>query len=154
MTYKGIEIDGAPTLDMVKEYIETKKFNLSAKKVYARYVENGWKTAKGDDIKTLEAAINGCNSDSKKYGLTPKEAREKYCELLQTQEWKDFSSAVKKHYGNKCQQCGSTEGLEVHHNHYRRHGHSLPWAYYYKEMTVLCHDCHQKVHDVKIVNKV
>lgn len=46
----------------------------------------------------------------------------------------------------RCQNCGSTNNLQVHHLRYNN---------YYKEdvkndLKVLCKDCHQKIHDLKI----
>ena len=153
MKYKGKEI-GTPTIDMVREYIENKGFNLSAEKVFNRYATNGWKTTKGTEVNTLEAAVNGCNSAKKKYLPTSEEKREEYKSLLQTQEWQDYRKAVIAYYGSKCQKCGATDNLHVHHNAYQKSAAILPWGYYYKDLQVLCEKCHNEEHDVKITNKV
>lgn len=153
MTYKGEEIE-TPTLDMVREYIEVKGFEISAEKVFSKYAANGWRTAKGYEVKTLEAAINGCNSAKKKYMPTQEEKREEYRSLLQTQEWQDFRKAVIAYYDNKCQKCGATDNLQVHHIAYKKSSAKLPWAYYYKDLQVLCEKCHNEEHAVKIINKV
>lgn len=154
MTYKGQKIEGFPTLAMVREYIEGRNYKISPEKVYEHYAANKWKTSKGHEVETLEAAINGCNSASEKFMLTSEERREEYKRLLQTQEWEDFRKAVLAHYGSKCQKCGATRNLQVHHKAYRNSADKLPWAYFYEDLQVLCEKCHNEAHGVQIINKV
>ena len=113
MKYKEQEI-GVPTLEMVKEYINKKKFVISPRKVYQKYVDNGWTTTKHQPILTLEAAINGCNSYPEKYSDI--DGPECYKELLTDARWIEFSRKVKLFYGNQCQGCGAkTKNLQAHH---------------------------------------
>ena len=155
MTYKEIEI-GIPTFEMVEEYIREKRFIISPKKVYQKYVGNGWTTKNHEPLKSLEAAINGCNSFPDIY--CDIDGPECYKELLAKQEWIEFSKKVKEYYGFHCQECGTkTKSLHAHHKVYytRKHKISrLPWEYEMKDMAVYCCDCHKKVHHYEIINTV
>lgn len=162
MTYKGIQID-KPTIEMVQEYIDRMKFkNLSAFKIFNHYNSNGWRTAKGTPIVSIETAINACNSvvnpGSGKKKIEKTYNSEKYKDLLLTEEWKVFRDKVKELHGYKCDICGSTENLNVHHKAYRRIGAkkelTLPWAYFFEEMQLLCKKHHDEAHEAKYYNKV
>lgn len=65
-----------------------------------------------------------------------------YNEYLQTEHWKTISKEYKDKYG-KCQLCGSTKGLNVHHNNYDCLFHETD-----KDLIVLCSECHKKFHDI------
>lgn len=155
MKYKEQEI-GVPTLEMVKEYINKKKFVISPRKVYQKYVDNGWTTTKHQPILTLEAAINGCNSYPEKYSDI--DGPECYKELLTDVRWIEFSRKVKLFYGNQCQGCGAkTKNLQAHHKVYYTKKKVIcrkPWEYDMSDMTALCKNCHEKVHHIRIENKV
>lgn len=64
-----------------------------------------------------------------------------YKEYLQTEHWLTLSTKIKEDIG-KCQLCGSTHRLEVHHNNYDN-----LWNETSKDLIVLCHNCHSKFHD-------
>ena len=162
MTYKGIQID-KPTIEMVQEYIDRMKFkNLSAFKIFNHYNSNGWRTAKETPIVSIETVVNAYNSvinprSSKRRNKTTYNS-EKYKDLLLTEEWKVFKNKVKELHSYKCDVCGSTENLNVHHKTYRRTGAKkelvLPWAYFFEEMQLLCKKHHDEVHGAKYYNKV
>lgn len=61
---------------------------------------------------------------------------------LQTREWKAKRNRKLIQAGNRCQLCGSSHRLEVHHLTYERRGYEL-----LEDLVVLCRDCHQKHHD-------
>lgn len=65
-----------------------------------------------------------------------------YNEYLQTEHWRTISKEYKDKYG-KCQLCGSTKGLNVHHNNYDCLFHETD-----KDLIVLCSECHKKFHDI------
>lgn len=65
-----------------------------------------------------------------------------YKEYLQTEHWKTVSQKYKEKYG-KCQLCGSTNGLNVHHNNY-----DCLWDETDKDLIVLCLDCRKKFHNI------
>jgi hypothetical protein len=59
---------------------------------------------------------------------------------LQTPEWILKSRQAKEQW-HKCQECGRSGELHVHHLTYERRGEELP-----EDLIVLCKDCHAKVH--------
>ena len=59
-----------------------------------------------------------------------------YKHYLKTDHWKEFRQKLIEERGC-CERCGSTEGLEVHHNSYCRIGNEAP-----EDVEVLCHVCH------------
>ena len=156
MKYRNEEI-GIPSIEMVAEYIQEKRLAISPRKVYRHYNENRWTSAGGYPLITLEAAINGCNSKLNIYGLDSDEIPETYKQLLNTPEWRSFSKKVKAFFQNRCQKCGSSGPLHLHHIvYYTRKGRLVrkPWEYEMKDLEVLCEDCHKKAHNQVVVNRV
>lgn len=152
MTYKGKEIEGAPTLEMIRDYIDSKHYVISAKKVLEHYTKKGWVTKDGSPIIFLEKAINGCNGNPKQYRRSYNECKEDYKRLRDTEEWKTFSIKVKAHYGYVCKKCGSIKSLNAHHLRY--HMNALPWEYSMDEMIVLCSECHKEEHNPTFSNVI
>lgn len=68
--------------------------------------------------------------------------RDRYARYRQSDHWKEVSAAARARAKNKCQRCGSTKQIEVHHRTYARLGAELP-----EDLEVLCRDCHRKVHN-------
>jgi len=65
-----------------------------------------------------------------------------YKEYLLTYHWRTMRSKALKRAHYKCQICGSTKQLNVHHNTYENRGEEK-----YEDLIVLCKDCHSKFHD-------
>jgi hypothetical protein len=66
-----------------------------------------------------------------------------YAQKLRDDRWKQKSTLVRKRAGNRCQDCGSNDRLEVHHCYYtsQRDGHE-PWQYPLSALRCLCRSCH------------
>ncbi len=66
-----------------------------------------------------------------------------YIEYLQTPEWQTKRHGKLRSAGFRCELCntGNTV-LDVHHRTYERRGNE-----YYKDLIVLCRDCHARFHD-------
>ena len=64
-----------------------------------------------------------------------------YKAYLATPEWQETRTAALKRATHKCQLCGATARLNVHHNTYERRGHELD-----SDLIVLCEGCHMKHH--------
>lgn len=71
----------------------------------------------------------------------PKEA---YRTLLLDPRWRIRRQQVLEAKGRRCEDCGSTERLEVHHGYYRRG--RAPWDYPDSALHVLCSGCHGDQH--------
>lgn len=65
--------------------------------------------------------------------------------------WEEVKRKVRIRDGHRCQMCGKTYNLEIHHKTYKIGGvsiigHELECL---ECLTTLCEDCHSKVHDKK-----
>lgn len=69
-----------------------------------------------------------------------------YKDFLKTDYWQKVREAKFAQVGRKCQICGCTEHLEVHHRHYKYRGREL---HHLGCLMVLCRKHHQLVHDTK-----
>lgn len=70
--------------------------------------------------------------------------KEYYNRLLEDKRWKEFRLKVLSERGNKCECCGGTDVLQIHHTFYISG--KMPWEYDIKDMRVLCRTCHQIIH--------
>lgn len=69
--------------------------------------------------------------------------QEDYREYLNSDHWKKTRAAALQRAGNKCQGCGGTYDLQVHHKTYARRGHERP-----EDLEVLCRNCHKDEHGI------
>jgi 5-methylcytosine-specific restriction endonuclease McrA len=67
-----------------------------------------------------------------------------YKEQLQDDKWKSFRRFIFTVRGCKCEMCGATEKLQVHHPNYIKG--RKAWEYTCNEVVVLCEQCHRKAH--------
>lgn len=66
----------------------------------------------------------------------------KYGEFLKTRYWMSISRYVREKAG-KCEECGETTNLHVHHTTYEHHGYEHR---HLEDLRCLCKDCHLKAH--------
>ena len=64
-----------------------------------------------------------------------------YSEKLRDPRWQEKRNAVKEKADFKCQDCGSTKNLEVHHCYYKFG--LEPWQYPIDSLRSLCSNCHE-----------
>jgi 5-methylcytosine-specific restriction endonuclease McrA len=67
-----------------------------------------------------------------------------YSEKLKDKKWKAFRNFVFVVRGCKCEMCGATQKLQVHHPKYVKG--RKAWEYTCNEVVVLCEQCHRKAH--------
>lgn len=83
----------------------------------------------------------------KKRTKADKKARKRrkmpYAKFLQSDYWQEVRKAVLEREGHKCRLCRSQEFLHVHHITYEHKGDELR---HLETLTVLCRECHKKVH--------
>ena len=72
--------------------------------------------------------------------------KEYYNRLLEDKRWKEFRLKVLSERGNKCECCGGTDVLQIHHTFYMMG--KMPWEYDINDMRVLCKKCHQRIHNI------
>lgn len=174
MTYKKVEIDVPTFEQFCKIVSEVCGKRFSAETLYKTLSERKWKTKDGKPISDLERTLKGmCSSTARWFYLT-KEAQEKiketkrrfrenkikptinkivseratpyspYNEQLKNKKWKAFRDFIFVVRGCKCEMCGITEKLQVHHPNYIRG--RKAWEYTCNEVVVLCEQCHRKTH--------
>lgn len=67
---------------------------------------------------------------------------------LLDKRWKRKREQVLKAKGNKCEICGNTKNLHVHHKKYIKDKYA--WEYKMKDLAVLCGSCHKKAHGIDL----
>ena len=67
-----------------------------------------------------------------------------YHVYLASVAWHRKCEEAKARAGQRCQLCAAVEGLEVHHNEYKRLGREEPY-----DLVVLCAPCHRHHHGVE-----
>jgi len=70
------------------------------------------------------------------------EHKAEYQSYLQSRHWKETRYDAKARAGRRCERCGSTHDLQVHHLTYARKGFERP-----EDLEVLCKRCHYIVHE-------
>lgn len=65
----------------------------------------------------------------------------KYYKYLKSVKWKKLRLRLFKSRGRKCERCGETKRLHVHHKTYIR-----IFKEHLKDLEVLCHTCHRSEH--------
>lgn len=66
-----------------------------------------------------------------------------YHDFLRTPYWAAVAEMVRKRDNYKCQECGSTENLNIHHKTYENHGDEI---HHLEDLVCLCQKCHEKHH--------
>lgn len=89
------------------------------------------------------------NEQWKKWNEIDKWKKYEYEALLNTDEWKNKRKEIFEKRGNKCEWCGCTNHLQLHHKYYLKYpnGEKIePWDYKDDAFLVLCNYCHEKAH--------
>lgn len=174
MTFCGENIGNTATLTQVEIYVAEKGLFIEPQEAYDYWAKKNWLTNKGQPVKTLESAIDVINGiailKSRKNGrtkekpkkVTAKNARRaamrialenegktayvEYQEQLKDYRWKSFRRFVFEVRGKKCEICGATDYLQVHHLKYRK---VKAWEYTVNEVLVVCSSCHKKIHGIE-----
>ena len=72
--------------------------------------------------------------------------QKRYEHLLEDKRWKEFRLKVLSERGSRCECCGGTDVLQIHHTFYMRG--KMPWEYDINDMRVLCKKFHQRIHNI------
>ncbi len=70
-----------------------------------------------------------------------------YRSQLETKQWKDFRKLIFSQRGKRCEMCGATTNIQIHHLQYITG--RKAWEYTPNDVMVLCRDCHKKIHNIK-----
>lgn len=174
MTFYGENIGNTATLMQVEIYCADKGLFIEPQEAYDYWSKKNWLTNKGLPINSLEAAIDAINgiavqkhqseikrTDKPKH-VSKKEVKKAarligiknnsevdyidYNDQLKDKRWKSFRKFVFEVRGRKCEICGATRDLHVHHLKYRK---VRAWEYTVNEVIVVCKSCHKKIHGIK-----
>lgn len=104
------------------------------------------RTIASGGLKGLENQIKIESFETKKKVANKREYAP-YIEQLNDKRWEAFRKFIFAVRGKKCEICGGTHILQVHHPKYK--GGRLAWEYTCNEVQVLCKECHEKVHNIK-----
>lgn len=126
--------------------LHLKKLNKKAKNETKRFIRSELIANKRDPNR-----VSLINKEPEK---TPKEVKkvkviepkQRYDEQLKDRRWYSFRRFVFDVRGAKCEKCGATTNLQVHHPKYK--GGRKAWEYTCNDVVVLCRNCHCKVHGI------
>lgn len=71
-----------------------------------------------------------------------------YKQQLTNPLWKKRRKQVLEYKGRKCEICGATQNLQIHHLRYIVGKYA--WEYKMKDFIVLCSGCHEKIHGIDL----
>ena len=107
---------------------------------------NKWDSAISiEDMMSFISVANILNEDE----IAKRIAEMSYDNFLCTPYWKAISDYVKHKFNCVCKLCKSTDNLNVHHKIYDNHGYEHRMNVIETDLTVLCRDCHKKIHGIK-----
>ena len=73
-----------------------------------------------------------------------------YLDLLRRDEWRSKRQRILERDENRCRNCGSSKGLQVHHRQYHvckvTSKKLAPWCYDERYLVTLCETCHKYGH--------
>lgn len=69
-----------------------------------------------------------------------------YDEFLQTLYWRAIAAFKRKQMGYKCELCGNSKKLNVHHRTYIIHGVEHTSEVIEKDLMLVCEECHRDIH--------
>ena len=72
-------------------------------------------------------------------------SRRQYNDYLSSDQWRFTRKKALSRSEHKCEYCGSTERLQVHHLSYKHIGRERP-----EDLIVLCGSCHTKIHEISV----
>lgn len=140
-------------LNIVKEY--PSNLLTSTLSEYRRRKEEQWRERKKQNSKPVIKPVVQEVSPQFSTGVVKlplTQERQSYSEQLEDIRWTAFRTFVFVVKGQKCEQCGSTHYINLHHTKYIP-GRSA-WEYTCNEVQVLCRECHEKVHNISKEAKI
>ena len=170
MKYKDKEID-VPTFEQFCKIVsEVCGKSFSAETLYKTLSDRKWKTRNSKPILDLERTLKAMCSSTAKWSYRKEKIKESkrlfrenkikstinkiasenkvpyspYSEQLKDKKWKAFRNFIFVVRDCKCEMCGATQKLQVHHPNYIKG--RKAWEYTCNEVVVLCEQCHRKAH--------
>lgn len=127
------KLDAIKKEDRTKEFIET----------YLQPNDGSCSSfGMGTKLKEMNRGYISVNSETIKEYII----KMRYRDFLNTRYWMIIADYKKHCADRKCQLCGSSTSVNVHHKTYEHHG--IEIDYYKEDLIVLCKNCHEKFHDI------
>lgn len=134
---KNIKKEKANAADVVKLSLDERK------KLYEK-IDSIPKKERTKQQKLIRRLLRRSFTAQEIKEIERRKRKEYYNRLLEDKRWKEFRLKVLSERGNKCECCGGTDVLQIHHTFYIRG--KMPWEYDIKDMRVLCRTCHKRIH--------
>ena len=151
MKYKHKPIGDKPTYELLHSIISRKqRYQFTTRECWDFWEARNWCRKDGSPFKSLESAIEVYKSIwESAHNVSPNapkiNPKLNYAEQLQTKQWKAFREFVFSARGKRCEMCGDTMNLQIHHPKYKNG--RKAWEYTCNEVRVLCNNCHKIVHN-------
>ena len=136
---KNIKKEKANAADVVKLSLDERK------KLYEK-IDSIPKKERTKQQKLIRRLLRRSFTAQEIKEIERRKRKEYYNRLLEDKRWKEFRLKVLSERGNKCECCGGTDVLQIHHTFYIRG--KMPWEYDINDMRVLCRTCHQRIHNI------
>lgn len=138
-----------PTASTKKEKInaaDVVKLSLDERKKLYYKIDSIPKKGRTKQQKLIRKKLRRSFTAQEIKDIERRKRKEYYNRLLEDKRWKEFRLKVMSERGNKCECCGGTHILQIHHTFYV--GGKMPWEYDIDDMRVLCKKCHQRIHNI------
>jgi hypothetical protein len=96
---------------------------------------------RGDDF--IEDPESDLDEILRERGRSAAMRQESYDDFLASNYWERVKAAMHMRHNSKCQQCGTSDNLQVHHKKYPRRGTELQNLHL---LELLCESCHHQLH--------
>lgn len=136
---KNIKKEKANAADVVKLSLDERK------KLYEK-IDSIPKKERTKQQKLIRRLLRRSFTAQEIKEIERRKRKEYYNRLLKDKRWKEFRLKVMSERGSRCECCGGTYILQIHHTFYISG--KMPWEYDIKDMRVLCKKCHQRIHNI------
>ena len=137
---KNIKKERANAADVVKLSLDERK------KLYEK-IDSIPKKERTKQQKLIRRLLRRSFTAQEIKEIERRKRKEYYNRLLEDKRWKEFRLKVMSERGSRCECCGGTHILQIHHTFYIRG--KMPWEYEINDMRVLCKKCHQRIHNIQ-----
>lgn len=127
---------------------ENRIFVLKQKEEYLKYLDPRFKFNDGFPAKLKISTIMNAPYVIDNYFIKSHICALNYKEFLDTPYWDGVRCYKLQKANYKCQLCGKTGKLNVHHRTYENHGMEHVKKVADSDLIVLCEDCHRKFHNI------
>lgn len=131
------------TYQQVNSYIKKRGLNIDPVKCFKYWEDREWirSVRTGTKWRSVSRPVQ---IYAEIVGTEQPEPVRTYREQLQDIRWKAFRDFILVVRGCRCENCGSTSNIQIHHPKYYKG--RKPWEYTCNEVKVLCSNCHKKEH--------